>query len=81
MNESDKAIKDGKEIPNEFNKYFANIIKNLNLEKGTGTSLKCLENCRMVKTKFGNENFSFEFLSEDVVANAIKNLATGKASV
>ena len=35
----------------------------------------------MIKAKFGNENFSFEVFIEDTVANAIKNLATGKTSV
>ena len=31
--------------------------------------------------KFGKENFSFKVFTEDTVANAIKNLPTGKASV
>ena len=41
----------------------------------------------MTKLKFGNwnwnwnENFSFEVFTEDTVANAIKNLPTGKAIV
>ena len=42
-NENDKAIKDGKEIANKFNKYFANIIKKLNLKKDTGTSFESQE--------------------------------------
>ena len=52
LNENDEAIKDGKEIANKFNKYFENIIKNLNLKKGTVTSLESQENRRIVKTKF-----------------------------
>ena len=32
LNENDKTVKDGKEIANKFNKYFANIIKKLNLK-------------------------------------------------
>ena len=35
----------------------------------------------MIKTKFGIENLSFEFFIEKMVANAIKNLPTGKGSV
>ena len=35
----------------------------------------------MIKTKFGKENFSFKIFTEDAVANVIKNLPTGKASV
>ena len=31
--------------------------------------------------KFGKEHFSFEVFTEDTVANAIKNLPSGKASV
>ena len=31
--------------------------------------------------KIGKENFSFKVFTEDTVANAIKNLPTGKASV
>ena len=31
--------------------------------------------------KFGKENFSFELFTEDTIANAMKNLATGKATV
>ena len=31
--------------------------------------------------KFENRNFSFEVFTDDAVANAIKNLPTGKASV
>ena len=68
-----KTIKDGKEIANEFNKYFAKIIKKLNLKKDTGTLFESQENCRMIKTKFRKENFSFEVFTEDVVGNAIKN--------
>ena len=33
------------------------------------------------KLKFGKEHFSFEVFTEDTVANAIKNLPSGKASV
>ena len=81
LNENYKTIKDGKEIANKFNKYFANIIKKLNLKKDTGSSFESQESCRMIKGKFGNESFSFEVFSEDTVTNAIKNLLTGKASV
>ena len=81
LTENDKTIKDGKEIANKFNKYFANIIKKLNLKKDNGTSFESQENCRMIKTKFGKENYSFEDFTEDAIANAIKNLPTGKASV
>ena len=35
----------------------------------------------MIKMKFENRNFSFEVFTDDAVANAIKNLPTGKASV
>ena len=31
--------------------------------------------------RIGNENFSFEVFTEDTIANALKNLSTGKASV
>ena len=34
----------------------------------------------MIKTKFEKENFSFKVFTEDVVANAIKNLPIGNAS-
>ena len=81
MNENDKTINYGKEIANKFNKYFANIIKKLNLKKNTGISFESQESCIMIKMKFGNENFSFEDFTEDTVANSIKNLPTGKASV
>ena len=53
LNENDKTIKDGKEIANKFNKYFANIIKKLNLKKNTGTSFDSQDSCRMIKMKFG----------------------------
>ena len=45
LNENDKTIKDGREIANKFNKYFANIIKILNCEKDTGTSFESQESC------------------------------------
>ena len=80
LNENDKTIKDGKEIANKFNKYFANVIKKLNLKKDTGTS-ESKESCRMIKIKFGKEIFSFNVFTEDTVANAIKNLPTSKVSV
>ena len=70
LNENDKTIKDGKAI-----------AKKLNLKKDTGTSFESQESCRMIKTKFGKENFSFKVFTEDAVANANKNLPTGKASV
>ena len=35
----------------------------------------------MIKTKFGQENFSFKVFTKDAVANAIKNLPADKASV
>ena len=53
----------------------------LNLKKSNGTSFESQENYRMVKMKFGNENFFFEVFTEDMVPNTIKNLATYKASV
>ena len=81
LNENDKIIKDGKAITNNFNKYFANIIKELNMKKDTGTSFESQESCRMIKTKFGKENLSFKVFTEDEVANANKNLPTGKANV
>ena len=81
LNENDKATKDGKEIANKFNKYFANIIKKLNMKKDTVTFFESHESCRMIKTKFGLENFSFEVFTNDAVANAIKNLPTCKAGV
>ena len=57
--ENDKTIENGKEIANKFNKYFANIIIKLNLKKDTGISFESQESCRMIKTKFVKENFSF----------------------
>ena len=74
-------MKDGKEIRNKFNKHFANNIKKLNMKKDTGTSFESQESYRVIQKKFGKENLSFEVFTEDVVANAIKNLPTGKASV
>ena len=55
----------------------------LNLKKSNGTSFESQESYRMVKMKFGNENFFFffEVFTEDMVPNTIKNLATYKASV
>ena len=55
LNENDKAIKDGKEIANKFNKYFANIIKKLNLKENTRTSFDSQDSCRMIKMKFGKK--------------------------
>ena len=49
LNENDKTISDGKAIPNNPNKYFADIIKELNLEKDTGTSFESQQSCRMIK--------------------------------
>ena len=70
-----KMIKQyGKEIANEFNKYFANIFKKLNLRKDTRTSFESQKSCRMIKGIFGSENFSFEVFTKDMVANAMKNL-------
>ena len=82
---TNKIINYGKEIANKFNKYFTNIIKKLNLKKDTGTSFQSQENYRMIKVKFGNENFSFEIFTKDTVvfsdiSDADKNLPTGKAS-
>ena len=73
LNENNKTIKDGKEIANKFNKYLANIIKKLNLKKDIRTLFESQESCRMIKMKFGNENFSFEVFTDDTVANGIKN--------
>ena len=53
----------------------------LNLKKSNGTSFESQESYRMVKMKFGNENFFFEVFTEEMVPNTIKNLATYKASV
>ena len=53
----------------------------LNLKKSNGTSFESQESYRMVKMKFGNENFFFEVFTEDMVPNTIKNLATYKVSV
>ena len=36
---------------------------------------------KTIKEKFGNGNSSFEVFTKETVANAIKNLITGKASV
>ena len=55
LNENDKTIKDGKEIANKFNKYFANIIKKLNLKENTRTSFDSQDSCRMIKMKFGKK--------------------------
>ena len=62
-------------------KNLINIIKKPNLKKDTGTSFESQESCRMLKTKFGKENFSFEVFNEDTFENAKKNLPTGKTSV
>ena len=51
LNENDKTKKETTEIANKFNKYFANIIKKLNLKKDSGTSFKSQESCRMIKKK------------------------------
>ena len=55
LNENDETIKDGKEIANKFNKYFANIIKKLNLKENTRTSFDSQDSCRMIKMKFGKK--------------------------
>ena len=52
-----KIIKDGKEVANKFNKYFANTIKKLNLKKDTGTSFEFPECPQNDKTKFGKKNY------------------------
>ena len=52
LNEGDKTIDDVMEITNKFNKYFANVIKKLNMEEDTGISFESQESCRMIKTKF-----------------------------
>ena len=81
MNENEKIIKDGKEIANKF-KYFANIIKKLSPKKDTGTSFESEESCRMIKiSKIWKKNWNLEKKTEAAVANAIKDLLTGKASV
>ena len=49
--------------------------------KDTGTSFGSQESCRMIKKKFGKENFYFEVFTEDAVTNDMTNLPTGKASV
>ena len=80
MNENEKIIKDGKEIANKF-KYFANI-KKLSSKKDTGTSFESEESCRMIKiSKIWKKNWNLEKKTEAAVANAIKDLLTGKASV
>ena len=81
LNENDKALKDCKEITNKFNRYFVDIVKKQNLKKDTGTSFESQEICRMIKTKVGKENFSFEVFTEAAVVNAINNLPAGKACV
>ena len=81
LNEGDKTINDVMEITDKFNKYFANVIKKLNMEEDTGISFESQESCRIIKTKFWKENFSFEVFIENAIANPIKNLPTGKASV
>ena len=81
LNENDKALKDCKEITNRFNRYFVDIVKKQNLKKDTGTSFESQEICRMIKTKVGKENFSFEVFTEAAVVNAINNLPAGKACV
>ena len=53
LNENDETIKDSTEIANKLNKYFANIIKKLNLKKNTGTSFESQESCRMIKVELG----------------------------
>ena len=35
----------------------------------------------MNKEKFENKNFTFEVFTEDTVANTIKNISTGMASI
>ena len=74
LNENDKALKDCKEITNRFNRYFVDIVKKQNLKKDTGTSFESQEICRMIKTKVGKENFSFEVFTEAAVVNAIKTI-------
>ena len=81
LNENDETIKDSTEIANKLNKYFANIIKKLNLKENTGTSFESQESCRMIKMELGKWNFSFEVFTEDTVANVIKNLPAEKASI
>ena len=46
-NEKHKTVKDVKEIPSKFDKFFAKIIKKSNLGKDTGTSFESQESCRM----------------------------------
>ena len=43
-------------MTNRFNKYFANIIKKLNLKKDTATSVESQESCRIIKNKFVKDN-------------------------
>ena len=52
-------------MTNRFNKYFANIIKKLNLKKDTATSVESQESCRIIKNKFVKDNLdsSQEFSS------------------
>ena len=52
LNEGDKTINDVMEITDKFNKYFANVIKKLNMEEDTGISFESQESCRMIKRNF-----------------------------
>ena len=50
-------------------------------EESTGSSFESQQSYRMTKMKFGKENFFLKVFTEDTIANAIKNLLTGKITV
>ena len=82
LTEKYETLNDNKKISNNFNEYFTNITKGLNLRESIGNiNFENEECCKKIKENFGNETFSFETISKTDVLNLIKKLPGNKATV
>ena len=68
-----EILNDNKKVSKTFNEYVTNITEDLNLHESTGNiNFENEESCKKLKENIGNENFSFEIVSEKDVLNLIK---------
>ena len=68
-----EILNDNKKVSKTFSEYVTNITKDLNLHESTGNiNFENEESSKKLKENIGNENFSFEIVSEKDVINLIK---------
>ena len=82
LTENNQRLWEDKAICQIFNTYFTNVTKGLKLRQvDESQSFENEECCRLIREDCDRENFSLKSISKDDIIEAVKKLASNKASI